>query len=197
MTGLIKALPSMDGEGLAFYKKLLPTSSCYLEYGGGASTVYAATVAKVPVIISVESDKEWCEKIKASLVGVDSEVIIEHCDIGSVGDWGKPKNRDKVNDYWQYMSMPWHTASNKSLIPDTILIDGRFRVASFLFSLISARVGSTILFDDYLDRPHYFIVEDFCSLQQKAGRMGVFTVTKNFCIQTICEKIAQYSIQVE
>jgi hypothetical protein len=83
-------------------------------------------------------------------------------------------------------------ARHRSLAPDTVLIDGRLRVAFFLYSLVSARVGTGILFDDHLDRPQYFVVEKFCSLESRHGRMGSFTTTKHFSIPDICDAIAQY-----
>jgi hypothetical protein len=111
-----------------------------------------------------------------------------------VGAWGKPKNKDKIDNFWMYMVKPWHIAKANDLVPDTILIDGRFRVASFLFSLVSAQSGATILFDDYVNRPYYHVVEQFCELQDKVGRMGAFSVQKNFPVPEICEKIAEHSI---
>jgi hypothetical protein len=111
-----------------------------------------------------------------------------------VGDWGIPKNRNRVTHFWKYIVAPWNTAKVNNLVPDTVLIDGRFRVAAFLFSLVSARVGTTILFDDYLDRPHYFVAEQFCRLEAKRGRMGVFAAACDFSFPQICEKIAQYSV---
>jgi hypothetical protein len=95
-----------------------------------------------------------------------------------------------------YMAQPWRLAKHHNLVPDTVLIDGRFRVASFLFSLLSARIGTTILFDDYVDRPVYFVVEQSCPLTSLCERMGLFHAAKNFSITEICENIAKYAIEV-
>lgn len=89
---------------------------------------------------------------------------LTHCDLGEIGDWGTPINRDKSADFWRYMASPWDIAKREKLIPDVVLIDGRFRVASFLYSLLSARVGTLLMFDDYLNREYYFVVENFCKL---------------------------------
>ncbi len=197
MSEVMQFEPHMDPEGLAAFKEALIPSRCYLEYGSGGSTLYAAHVAKVPTIISVESDVQWKLKVEAAIGDSKSRVHIDHWDIGETGEWGNPKNAARIGNYWGYMAQPWHTAKAQNLVPDTILIDGRFRVASFLFSLLSARVGTTLLFDDYLDRPAYFVVEGFCPLDRKRGRMGIFVVTKNFAIPAICETIARYSIIVD
>lgn len=195
MTDVIAPSPSMDTEGLRCFQENVKRSRCYLEFGSGGSTVYAATVANVPHVISVESDRAWSSKVRSSINLPSCKLYLEHCDIGEVGDWGIPKNREKIDNYWKYMVTPWQIAKLNSLVPDTILIDGRFRVACFLASLLSARNGTVILFDDYFDRPHYFVVEEFCKLVEKRGRMGVFVATNNYSVPAICEKIAQHSIQ--
>jgi hypothetical protein len=91
------------------------------------------------------------------------------------------------------MVAPWQVANKLELIPDAVLIDGRFRVASFLYSLISARVGTILMFDDYLNREKYFIVENFVKLQEKHGRMGVFYVEHDYNLPEIVSTIAEYS----
>jgi hypothetical protein len=190
----IAPLPSMDGEGLKFFQEVVKRSQCYVEYGSGGSTAYAVTVAHVPIVISVESDLKWHQKLVESLDGVNSRLYLHHCDIGEVREWGAPKNRDRIDDFWKYMVSPWRVARLNHVVPDTVLIDGRFRVASFLFSLLNARAGTLFLFDDYFDRPYYFVVEEFCRLHERHGRMGVFVASMNFSFAEICEKIAQYSI---
>jgi hypothetical protein len=195
MPEAIQPTPLMDVEGLKCYQDAMRRSQCYLEYGSGGSTVYAANVAHVPLIISVEADRLWCERVKTAVSAPNSRIFIEHCDIGDVGEWGTPKSRDRIENFWTYATTPWRIAKRNNFVPDTVLIDGRFRVASFLFSLVSARIGTTILFDDYLDRPQYFVVEEFCQLQEKRGRMGVFLSARSFSVAEICEKIAQYSVQ--
>ena len=186
--------PSMDEFGLLCFKKSIKNSKTYLEYGSGGSTVFAANVAKVPTIISIESDKKWNENVKLSIENSTTQFWIEHCDIGEVGDWGVPKNMDKAQNFWQYPFQPWDTANKNSLIPDTVLIDGRFRVASFLTSLMFSQEGTLILFDDYFDRPHYFVVEEFCKYPEKHGRMGAFISNKNFSNVELTRMIAKYTL---
>lgn len=190
----ISPTPSMDELGLAYFKKTVSNSNCYLEYGSGGSTIFAANVAKVPSIISVESDKKWNENVKSSIDNSLSNLHIEHCDIGEVLDWGHPKNKNNVDNFWQYSFQPWDTASKSSLIPDTVLIDGRFRVCSFLTSLLCSRQGTILLFDDYFDRPYYFVIEEICPLQERHGRMGVFISNTNYSYKNLCRMIAKYSV---
>jgi len=193
MSSEIGFQPSMDEGGLKFFTNAIMSSNCYLEYGCGGSTAYAANIAKVKTIIAVDTSNVWVAKVNQSLSGTQSKLHLKHCDLGEVGDWGTPVNTDRSADFWKYMVTPWQVAEQLKAIPDTVLIDGRFRVASFLFSLLSARVGTLLMFDDYLNREHYFIVEKFCKLHGKHGRMGVFYVDHNYSVPDLVSTIAEYS----
>jgi hypothetical protein len=194
MSATLQLTPHMDAAGLQCFRESMQQCRCYLEYGSGGSTVYAATVAEPPAIISVESDKAWIEKVRNAIGQAHSKLYLEYCDIGEVGNWGAPKNDGRITDYWKYAATPWEIAQRLDLVPDTILIDGRFRVASFLLSLVSARIGTRILFDDYLDRPHYFIAERFCPVAETRGRMAVFVAARNYSVADICQRIAEFSV---
>ena len=190
----LNSKPWMDAAGLDYFESALNNSRCYLEYGCGGSTVVACHVAKIPVVISTESDNSWTALVKNTLVDYRNNLFLEHCDIGEVSDWGVPTNIEKIADFHRYSSSPWIRARKLNVIPDLVLIDGRFRVASFLFSLISARIDTTIMFDDYIERPEYFVVENFCDLFEIKGRMAIFKVQKNFSFTEIAEKLTQYSV---
>jgi hypothetical protein len=193
MSNEIGFQPSMDEGGLKFFTDAITRSTCYLEYGCGGSTAYAANVAKVKTIIAVDTSKVWVDKVKQSLSETQTKLHLKYCDVGEIGDWGTPVNRDKSADFWRYMVTPWQAANELIAVPDTVLIDGRFRVASFLYSLLSARVGTLLMFDDYLDREHYFVVEKFCKLHEKHGRMGVFYADHNYSVPELVSTISQYS----
>jgi hypothetical protein len=59
--------------------------------------------------------------------------------------------------------------------PDVILVDGRFRVACVLESLLNLgdQDACTILLDDYVGRAHYRAVEAFVTVVELKGRMAV------------------------
>lgn len=194
MTDLQHIEPGISTAEDARFKELLQATTCYLEYGCGGSTIYACNNAKVKNVISVEIDQTWANKVRDSLEHASSSVYIEYCNIGEVGEFGKPKSLEKIQEYWKYMVTPWEIAKQNHLVPDLVLIDGRFRVASFLYSLVSARIGTSIFFDDYFDRPYYFIVEEFCQLTERHGRMAQFTVTRNYALPDLIARIAQYSV---
>ena len=80
----------------------------------------------------------------------------------------------RLNNFIDYVSGVWNFKSQA----DVILIDGRFRVACFLYSLIHSKKDSIIIFDDYFDRPWYHIVEEVVCLNDKCGRQAFFKVPK-------------------
>ena len=194
MTETLPPSPHMDAEGLHCFQNALSGSRCYLEYGSGGSTVFANNVAKVQTIISIESDRAWAEKVVRSLDKNGCRVLLSYCDLGEVGDWGAPRSRDRIETFWRYATGPWDAARQHDLVPDTILVDGRFRVASFLYSLLSARVGTVILFDDYLDRPEYHVAEKFCRLESMHGRMALFRANTAYALPDIAAAFARFSV---
>jgi len=194
MSCTVSSLPHMDAEGLKCFCENISRAKCYLEYGCGGSTAYAANVAKVTSIIAVDTSRQWIESVVSVLSSAQENIFIEHCDLGETGDWGVPKTTEKYRNFWRYVTTPWCTAKQNNLTPDLVLIDGRFRVASFLFSLLSAREGTIILFDDYFDRPHYFVVEEFCEVDSRKGRMAVFKAASSFSQVNLATKLMAYSV---
>jgi hypothetical protein len=93
-------------------------------------------------------------------------------DIGEVGAWGRPLSYEKSDKFRDYVSKAW----SLGLEPDTVLIDGRFRVACFLYSVTQMRPGEIVIFDDYVGRPHYEIVEKYLLPKVKNGRQALFEV---------------------
>lgn len=189
---VVPEFPHLESEGLAAFERHALAASCYLEYGAGGSTLHAVRMG-VPHVVSVDSSKEWVNAIQRELPGA-IHVNLLYCDIGQVGAWGRPTDDEGLHVYHTYMTAPWKMARDKMLDPQLIFIDGRFRVACFLYSLICASPGAVILFDDYMNRSHYHVVEEFCIRQENYGRMALFQVEKKYSLPAIVARIAEYSI---
>lgn len=184
--------PHLEPEALIEFERHISSAESYLEYGAGGSTVYAAA-RMAGHIVSVDSSLDWANAVRAR-VGQTGRVEVLYCDIGAVGAWGRPLDQQGLYSYHRYMSKPWEVARDLGMKPAVVLIDGRFRVACFLYSLVCAQAGTIILFDDYVSREQYHVVEEFISPIRRHGRMAVFEVTKSFDLQNIIAKIAEYSI---
>lgn len=183
--------PHMEPVVLTAFAEYLSKARVYLEYGSGGSTVMAARNPGVAAVISVESDPGWVDKVRAEANA--AHLHIDHSDIGAVGSWGSPLDDSGHRNYHDYVTRPWRMAAERSLSPDLVLVDGRFRVASFLYSLLCAPQGATVLFDDYMDRPQYHCVEGFCPRKTAHGPLAVFQVQKNVDVPALAALLLRYA----
>lgn len=157
--------------------QLLEGASCYLEYGTGGTTVTAARLG-VPHILGVESDPSWLAAVrhKLDVDGRSRSVELLGIDIGPTGEWGFPTSDIAWQDYRNYPMQPWDHCRKSGLSPDVVLVDGRFRAACLVASVLYAEPGTRILFDDYYDRPHYFWVEQVIRPEGRHDRVAEFVV---------------------
>jgi hypothetical protein len=147
-------------------------ASVILEYGSGGSTLLAAELGKK--IISVESDKAWAERLSARLTPFPGAAV-HHVYVGPTLKWGMPSRPRFHGRFHQYALSVWDRPDLGD--PDLVLIDGRFRAACLAAVMLRARRPTTVLFDDYSDRPHYHGVEKLACKEETVGRMARFTVT--------------------
>ncbi|MFI3120755.1 MAG: glycosyltransferase family 2 protein [Methylococcaceae bacterium] len=173
----IPSRPCMEQAGILLLEAQLKKTAVFLEYGAGGSTVFAAELG-VKNIHSVESDKAFLDAVqmKVSSCYPATKVHGHFVNIGKTKEWGHPVNANQAQRWPLYCTAPWRTLMEKDQLPDLILIDGRFRVACFLASVLLAKTGTVILFDDYKDRPHYHVVEKHLRPSKTVGRMAEFIV---------------------
>jgi hypothetical protein len=173
--------PSFDAGGYRQFAETIGRSRIYIEYGSGGSTVMAARV--VDRLVSVENDSRFQSAVKQRLRDCPrrpAQLQLIDVDIGVTGEWGTPfyttRTADRTMRWRRYSTAPWDCFNDGDPEPDAILIDGRFRVACVLYSLLRLSESSpcVILFDDYGDRPWYAEVERHAMLVSMEGRMAVF-----------------------
>ena len=157
-----------DGDDYLF-KQYLLNCNLYFEYGVGASTNWVLENTQSN-IISVDTDKKWIDTIHVS--NKSSRIKLNWINLGDVENWGRPKSYDYRGNFIEYISNVW----NFNQKADVVLIDGRFRVACFLYSIINAKTNSIIIFDDYNNRPHYHIIEEVVPIYEICGRQAIFKV---------------------
>lgn len=169
-----KIVPHMPDAAVSALSERLRSARCYLEYGSGGSTVLAADLG-VPRIISVDTNVEWFDKVKASVsAGYSGKLETLYVDIGPTKKWGYPVSNSHFQKWSKYFFEPWTYIRSSGLTPDLVLIDGRFRVSCFLTSLAHASVGTTLLFDDYANRKHYHAIERLLKPVNHYDRMAEF-----------------------
>ncbi len=181
----IQANTLFDGDD-GLFKELIKNTQIYYEYGCGKSTEFVFNHSSAS-IYSVDSSRDWVRKIE-SLEGFKSSkrLNVNWIDVGIVANWGTPTSYKMRHNFQKYAEILW---LNKDF-PDLVLIDGRFRVLCFLTSVKFAPVGCKILFDDYINRPFYHVVEEFCEKIDNCGRQALFEVN-----ETAKERISDDLIQ--
>ena len=160
-----------DGHDTLFHT-LLSRSRRYGEYGMGLSTLAAANSPET-MIRSVDTSEHWKDQVADELSDQQqARTTLIHVDLGPVRNWGFPASYEGRARFSDYFNAPW----GEGFDPDLVLIDGRFRVACFLTSLLRAKPGTLILFDDYTERAYYHIVETCLAPDQRTERQAAFRV---------------------
>ncbi len=151
-------------------------SRVILEYGLGGSTVLAAGLPG-KFVMGVENDRSWAMRLNTYLEQEEfsSPVAIHHVDIGPVGDWGRPFDDRHWPRYHLYPLSVWDQAWFRA--PDTVLIDGRFRVACLIAVMMRTMQPVRVLFDDYLGRPQYQLIEEILRPVRMVERMAIFDIS--------------------
>ena len=175
--------PHFCDEGRAAFADAIENAGTYLEYGSGASTVFAHEY--VTNLISVDSDRDVLKAVRRRISHQVSRSVGEraliHANIGPVKEWGRPvftrQTETRVQRWKAYAQAPWIYLRRHALQPDMILVDGQFRVACALESLTNLERESRckIFVDDYLSRPEYRIIERYSELVDMKGRMAILT----------------------
>jgi len=193
----VPTAPHLDEQGALLFRDVLTRTTRYLEYGTGGSTVLASEFADV--VVAVESDARALTAVRRALSAAKRRPALSKLilvDIGFTRGWGAPlftrPTPARLARWANYAMAPWDFFRQHGIAPDTILIDGRFRVACALACLLNleARSPCQLLFDDYGDRPHYRAVEAFADLVSTHGRMAVFRKKETFDVDS-CRHVLQ------
>jgi hypothetical protein len=165
--------PRMSPSELACFKSFLSASSNYLEFGCGGST-YLASQMVPGRIVAIDSSRDWIEKVQIACN--DGGAVVQprmiHVDIGATGDWGFPTDNSTMDRWPLYYEKPWELP--ECYDTDLYLVDGRFRVASFMSALLNCRPDCVILLHDFASRPEYHIVREVAREVSRAEDISAF-----------------------
>ena len=130
-------------------------ANSYVEFGSGGSTVLASKHVQ-DWIISIDSSKEWIEKVKNYC---EKPIDFIYEDIGPIENWGSPVDPSTKNRWSNYHTNTWNVIH--SWDADLYFIDGRFRVACFAQIYAHCRLDAIIGFHDFTSRQkHYSIIKE-------------------------------------
>jgi len=165
---------SFVGKGLfggdaGIFTTAMDGARVYFEYGVGQSTLWVDRNSEA-TIHAVDTSDVWIRTVSAKLRRPGH--VLDHVDIGPLGDWGMPLSYARHAHFIDYVEGVWRHGA----LPDMVLVDGRCRIACFLTALLHAAPGCRIVFDDYVPRPNYAVVEEFLAPEKVGDRQALFVV---------------------
>lgn len=172
------------------FDQTLKNSEAYLEFGSGGSTIRALIKAQ-GIVISTESSQEWMQVMRSYYSIRQKEksgrLIFFHADIGKTGAHGKPindKNREKYPDYSAGIFKTLHPEQISQI--DTILVDGRFRVACVLKTIMECHSNKRliILVHDF-HREKYHVILKYLNVKERADSLCSFEIKKSIDLKLV------------
>ena len=156
----------------ALFREALKSARTYGEYGCGASTIWVLQNTSADVL-AVDSSEYWVAEVDRHLDAESRQRAAIHLvELGASRELGRPTSYEHSDRFPDYTNWIWEQTRK----PDVVLIDGRFRVCCFLTSLKFAEEGTKLIFDDYINRPFYHIVENYLERAEVSGRQCMFVV---------------------
>lgn len=189
---------SMSGTDLSNFLIELSKERIVLEFGSGGSTFLFSENAKFTT--SVESDIYFSKMIEKTLrkKGQIEKTHIYWASIGPTKSYGQPLfllERFFRHRYINYFNKIFQESKN-SCKAEIVFIDGRFRVACAMSSLLNIKQDFKIIVDDYFDRPEYFdIAKVLGKPMVLVGNTAIFEVSNESIDLGLVEKILdKYSL---
>jgi hypothetical protein len=178
--------PQLEAPDLEYFHVALRGCKTYLEYGSGGSTL--AALRMVPNVVSVENDRGFYRAVTSKARSLPSgQYFPIFVYTGPTSAWGFPKvwlpTALRTSLGRRYARAPWISIDRNKLSPDIILLDGRFRVACALESLLRLPDGSNCrLFLHDFEKHHgaYFPIFEFAEQIQQFGEGVIFRRAANF-----------------
>ena len=176
---------TLDSETMSFleytYREIV---GIILEYVSGGSTILALQKNKDNVVYSCETDSAWMARLMLYLSEqkLSHRIYPIHLDVGMTSVWGTPDIQtqqidfDRMQKFVKCVQVPWRILGNHDKSPDFVLIDGRWRAACFLVTLLFCKKPTLILWDDYLERSAYHVFDDLLKPAEMIGRSALFHV---------------------
>ncbi len=164
---------AMKDEEIKLLCSVLDCTKTYVEFGSGGSTCLSASIVE-KVVFSVDSSQEWLDKVAYNCQDDTNKAKLRliYADIGPTVSWGWPENPSQRDRWPNYHEKIWTDPASRDA--DTYLVDGRFRMACFMQSIIHGRPDSVILIHDFLSRPEYDSVHLVAREIARAGELSAF-----------------------
>jgi hypothetical protein len=185
----------MSPAELAVLLRVAAHRSVIIEYGCGGSTL--ALLGCHPLrMASVDSDPQWIAALKehdAVRMAISTGILsMIHGDIGPIREWGNPRDMSRVQHWHRYISAPWSVVGEQQV--DVVLVDGRFRVACSIFSLLCGNDKTQIVIHDFWDRPKYHSLLSFADVVERADTLAVLRRQAKLSMREIMATLGRFSL---
>ena len=176
------------------FDRKIRNSAAYLEFGMGGSTFRALQKSNTKVYC-IESSKDWISMMREYwwIRSMETErLAVYHVDIGPPKEWGIPSSEESKELFPNYSGIIYNMIPKKNI--DTILIDGRFRVACALKAILECNSNSNlqILIHDFSIRPNYHIVLEYLDEVETADTLSVFKIKEKLDYDLVREAYEKY-----
>lgn len=174
-----------------FFLSQLSNVKHYLEFGSGGSTFLSLLESNVKTITSIESDNNWLDLLKEWHIisnNLENKIFFKYINIGEVGAWGKPINESKKENYPNYSKQIFEEQKDF----DVVFVDGRFRVACALQTILNCKKDVKILMHDYPIRPYYHCILEFLDIVDVIDKMCLFKIKDNVNMDAVQEMWEKY-----
>ena len=169
----------MSRAELTAFKGYISNINTYFEFGVGGSTVFVHENTNAQ-IVGVDSSLKWIEQVKKH---VDGRVDLMFIDIGPVGDWGMPRNEQNKGNWPLYST----SINTNNLKPEVILVDGRFRVACLIQTILYStknNLDPIILLHD-CNRNEYNPGKELLTCLDQVGTLAVFKLKSKYQLEDL------------
>ena len=188
--------PLMTDNERKLFLDTVKKSKYYLEFGSGGSTflVLKTTDAKV---FSVEGDNNWIEHMRSNDYIYEQELIFRlyfyYVNIGKIKIASYPIDSSRYNEYPNYSSKVFLELDREYINNiDTVFIDGRFRVACVLNSILNINRNATIIIHDFFNREYYHVLLKYLDCVNQVDTLGIFKIKNDINDDDIIELIKEY-----
>lgn len=171
----------------------------YLEFGSGGSTFLSLLNFKnMFKLVSVESDPNWISFLKnwkvISNACEDKKLYFEYVDIGRTGAWGIPVDDNAKKNFPDYSSKVFKHEYVKNNAYDLVFIDGRFRVACLLQTILNVPFTTKIMIHDFCNRPEYHVVLKYIDIIEPIDTLCLFKIKDGFNKNDVISDYQKYKL---
>lgn len=175
--------PAFSPDAAEWFIDRLRSTSHYVEYGSGASTLLAAQAGVRT--ISMEGDPRYAQAVRQALPA-NAPVEVLDAELGLTAEWSFPvftrQSPERLARWRRYATQPLNLAASEGWTPQLVLIDGRFRRSCALHAaqaIVQAGRSAALFFDDYPNRAHYHSVEEHLGRPTIIGLSAIFEIGPN------------------